>query len=238
MAATMRLRDDVLPLRLATVVYPPGHPLAGQTGVVNAYALRHPAGVVLVDTGVGEGNAWIDEHYQPVRQSLVDALGAYGLAIGDVIALINTHLHFDHCGGNHLFPGIPIYVQSIEYEAAHELAFTVVEWVDFEGASYHRIDGEAAIQTGIRLLPTPGHTPGHQSVTVQTDAGLVLLAGQAVQSRAEFEHLHRTNELPDGNAPANPAAYLASARRLISRNAARVYFSHDDAPWQRFRDQR
>ncbi len=55
--------DDVIPLHLADVTYPPSNPLAGQEGPVFAFAIRHPDGLVLVDTGIGEGNAWIDENY-------------------------------------------------------------------------------------------------------------------------------------------------------------------------------
>ena len=49
--------DDVIPLHLADVTYPASHPLAGQDGVVLAFAIRHPDGIVLVDTGVGQGDA-------------------------------------------------------------------------------------------------------------------------------------------------------------------------------------
>ena len=61
----MRMQDTVS-LHVSDVTFPPEHPLAGQTGVVNAFALRHDRGLVLVDTGVGFGNAEIEEYYQPV----------------------------------------------------------------------------------------------------------------------------------------------------------------------------
>src|SRR3977135_3683518 len=57
--------DDVVPLHLADVTYPASHPLAGQDGPVLAFAIRHPDGIVLVDTGVGEGNEWIETNYRP-----------------------------------------------------------------------------------------------------------------------------------------------------------------------------
>ena len=225
--------DDVIPLSVATVVYPAMHPLAGQTGIVNAYALRHPQGLVLVDTGVGEGDPWIDEHYGPTRRPLATALAAHGLAVADVSVLVNTHLHFDHCGGNRLFARVPIFVQAAEYAAAQQPGFTVPAWVDFAGAVYRQLDGEAEVLPGVRVVPTPGHTPGHQSVLVETAEGVVILAGQAVQSLAEWEHLQKAGALPAGGAPADAQAYQASARRLLSLEPRRVYLSHDEAVWER-----
>src|SRR2546430_16429811 len=70
--------DDVVPLHLADVTYPGSHPLAGTDGPVLAFAIRHPEGIVLVDTGIGEGNAWIDENYRPRRRGVREALAAAG----------------------------------------------------------------------------------------------------------------------------------------------------------------
>src|SRR5437870_13689801 len=76
--------DDVVPLHLADVTYPGSHPLAGKDGPVLAFAIRHPEGLVLVDTGIGEGNAWIDENYRPRRREVRDALAAAALDAGAV----------------------------------------------------------------------------------------------------------------------------------------------------------
>ena len=101
--------------------------------------------------------------------------------------MINTHLHFDHCGGNRLFPGIPIHVQARELAAARtEPDYTVPEWVDFDGARYVEHDGEAEVLPGIRLLPAPGHTEGHQVVLVDTDDGLVVLGGDVAYTFGEL----------------------------------------------------
>ena len=78
-----------------------------------------------------------------------------------VAVVVNTHLHFDHCGGNRLFPGVPIHVQRRELaDARTEEDYTVREWVDFDGATYVEHDGEAEILPGVRLVPAPGHTRG------------------------------------------------------------------------------
>ena len=66
----------------------------------------------------------------------------------DVTSVINTHLHFDHCGGNRLFPGVPIHVQARELADARSLDdYTIREWVDFDGATYVEHEGE------VELLP-------------------------------------------------------------------------------------
>ena len=128
--------NDVIPLHLADVTYPAQHPLAGQTGVVLAFAIRHPAGIVLVDTGVGAGNDWVDESYRPVRRDIRDALTAADLEPEDVRAIVNTHLHFDHCGQNRAFPGVPVVTQRRELDAAREPGHTIGEWVDFPGVAH------------------------------------------------------------------------------------------------------
>jgi glyoxylase-like metal-dependent hydrolase (beta-lactamase superfamily II) len=224
-------RDALITLPLATVVYPCSHPLVGQLGVVNAFLVRHPAGPLLVDTGIGGGNAEIDRLYQPVRRPLADALAEHGVALSDIHLLINTHLHFDHCGGNALLPEVRVLVQAAEYAASLRPGFTIPEWVHFRGARYRQVDGETEIAPGVRLLPTPGHTPGHQSVLIEGGDGLIIIAGQALQSRAEYDSLQTRGVLPPGSAAPDLPAYEASARMLVDCSPRRVYFSHDPAVW-------
>src|SRR5438874_11172429 len=103
--------DDVVPLHLADVTYPAMHPLAGKDGPVLAFAIRHPQGVLLVDTGIGAGNAWIEENYRPRGRDVREALGAAGIEPTAVRMVVNTHLHFDHCGQNRALAGVPTIVQ-------------------------------------------------------------------------------------------------------------------------------
>src|SRR5919201_112928 len=79
----------------------------------------------------------------------------------------------DHpAGGIRLFPGVPIHVQARELADASSLDdYTIREWVDFDGATYVEHEGEVELLPGIRLLPAPGHTDGHQLVVVETDPG-------------------------------------------------------------------
>jgi len=143
------------------------------------HVIERPAGRVLVDTGMIDSTPELDAEWG-IR---FDA----SLIPRDVVCVINTHLHFDHCGGNRLFAGTPIDVQRAEREAARADGYTIPSWVEFEGATYVEHEGKAEIVSGVRVLPTPGHTPGHQSVLVDTDDGLVVLAGDVGYNWKQFD---------------------------------------------------
>jgi glyoxylase-like metal-dependent hydrolase (beta-lactamase superfamily II) len=225
--------DDVLPLHLARVTFPDFHPLRGQTGEVMGFAIRHPGGIILFDTGIGAGNGFIDRHYQPTRHSLEAALERHDHRLADVVAIVNSHLHFDHCGNNPLFPGVPIYAQRGELDAARRPLYTVPDWIDFPGAEYRLIDGEERVAAGVRIVATPGHTSGHQSLVLDGASGgdPIVLAGQAIYSRAEYDHIDRYGSLPDDDPPPDDPAYLVSATQLIELRPRRVHFSHDVEVW-------
>jgi N-acyl homoserine lactone hydrolase len=223
--------EDVITLHLADVTFPDTHPLSGQTGEVFAFALRHETGLLLYETGIGRGNERLDGCYQVVHRSIEAELEAHGHCLDDVRLVVNSHLHFDHCGNNTRFPGVPIYVQTSEYEAARRPNYTVPEWVDFEGADYAIVDGDTQVADGVRVMSTPGHTRGHQSLVINTSSGTVALAGQAVYSIAEYEHIRMTGTAPEDDPQPDPAEYLKSAARIIELEPRRVYFSHNRAVW-------
>jgi N-acyl homoserine lactone hydrolase len=172
---------------------------------------------VLVDTGIGEGDPWVDEHYRPRVRDVGEALRGAALQPADVRTIVHTHLHFDHCGQDRAFPGVPIVVQRAEREAANVAGHTVPGLVGFPGARYELIDGDSEIAPGMSVLATPGHTIGHQSVVVRTDDGLVLVVGQAAQDARSFA----TGEADE------------SVKRLRALEAERIHFSHDRAVLRR-----
>ena len=96
---------------------------------------------------------------------------------------------------------MPIHVQARELaDARADDDYTICEWVDFDGARYVEHDGEAEVLRGIRLLPAPGHTAGHQVVLVEAEEGPAVLGGDVAYSfaelgRAETEGQRRVLEL-------------------------------------------
>ena len=141
----------------------------GERWPVFVWTIDHAAGLVLVDTGMIDSRPEVEDLGPTPHPENIPR---------DVACVINTHLHFDHCGGNRLFPGVPIHVQARELADARSLDdYTIREWVDFDGATYVEHEGEVELLPGIRLLPAPGHTDGHQVVVVETDAGTNVLGG-------------------------------------------------------------
>jgi N-acyl homoserine lactone hydrolase len=229
----VRLTDIVrLDLGYFTMPDRPGDPLSGQPIVVCGYLIHHPRGLFLFDTGLARADPETDEHYHPVPWPLPDALRRVGVRTDEVAAIANCHLHFDHSGGNSLFPGMPIFVQRIEHEAAHQSDYTMPIVVEFAGAAYELLDGEAEVWPGIRVMPSPGHTDGHQTLLVQTDDGLVALAGQSFNTTSEFASAQFAWQLHAQGWP-EPGEYPAWMDRLQSYDPQRVLFAHDVAAWER-----
>ena len=199
---------------------------------VLAYVLRRDDGTVLFDTGMGEADQETEDHYRPSRRPLQGALADLGLVLGDIDLVVNCHLHFDHCGGNPLLPRTPILVQRTELAAARRGEYTVDALVDFAGAAYDELDGEAEILPGVWIIPTPGHTDGHQSLVVRHPDGTVVLAGQAHDSASQYtaEALAR-RAARDGVAPPLPH-YRPWLDRLAEFDPRRVLFAHDNSVWE------
>jgi len=225
--APMSSQIRVVPLHVADFVHPAGSPIAGTGGVVMAYAVVHPDGLLLFDTGIGFGDPDIDAAYRPTVRSVPALLREAGLDPAAVAAIATSHLHFDHCGQNLAFPDVPIHVQAAEYDAAHGPDYTITAWVDFAGVRYELHDGETELLPGIRIVPTPGHTPGHQSLVVDDPDGRpTILVGQAVYTRREWEGSDDPAFSGLAGAP-DPGAYRASVARLRSLEPDLVLFGHD-----------
>ncbi|WP_188673429.1 MBL fold metallo-hydrolase [Subtercola lobariae] len=201
---TRRSAVTVTPVRVATL-------LAGKEQMpVYVHIIDHPGGRVLVDTGMTDLHpavADMDPRFEPLTERSIE--------LDSITAVVNTHLHFDHCGGNHLFAGRPIYVQRQELEDARtQDDYTIREWVDAAGVYYVEVDGEFEPLPGVRLLPAPGHTRGSQIVVVETDDGSVVIAGDTAVWFGELDE---------------PAT---EGQRLIrSLNPHEVWLAHVAEPW-------
>jgi len=226
--------DQIRRLLLGTFVRPGSETVDGEprAEVVLGYLVPHPDGLLLFDTGIGVADPQTEAHYRPRRWPLPEALAAAGAGLDDVDLLVNCHLHFDHCGGNPLLAGRPVFVQRVELDRARQPDYTVAALVDHAGVRHEVVDGEAEILPGVTVLPTPGHTAGHQSLAVACSDGTVVLAGQAHDyasdhSAADLARLARR----DGVAEPLPTPY-GWMDRIAALEPRRVLFAHDPAAWE------
>jgi N-acyl homoserine lactone hydrolase len=219
---------EITPLLLAEFRFPDPE-LAGRVGVVVGYAVRHERGILLFDTGFGFGNAELEATYHPVARPVDEVLAQAGIQVGEITEVVNCHLHADHAGQNAAFPGIPIYVQPVEWALAHTPDHTILEWVDFPGARYEQTAGDHEPAPGVRVVATPGHTAGHQSLIVQGTGGPTVLAGQACYTVGEW--VGDGDALEGGTGAADQAAYDRSIERLRALHPTEVRFGHDRQRW-------
>ena len=192
---------------------------------VFGYLLLSDNKAILVDTGIGEGNPYIDQTFKPERSDIALQLADFELTADDISIVINSHLHFDHCGNNRLFRSADIVIQESELNAAQAKFYTINQWFDYDGVKLRRVSGSREVAPDVSVLSTPGHTPGHQSIRVGTREGEVLIAAQAAFTADEYER---------GGDPEVQAhegfetRYRKSLSELASLGAKRVLFSHDE----------
>ena len=196
----------ITPLLVAELLVEDGERLP-----VYVHVIDHPGARVLVDTGLTELRpevADMEPRLFPLSEAAIDLAGI------DIV--VNTHLHYDHCGGNHLFAGRPIYVQRQELEdALTQDDYTIREWVEAPGVSYEPVDGEHELLPGLRLVPAPGHTRGLQVVVVETDERPVVVGGDVAVTFAELDEPSTDGQL-----------------RVRALEPELVWLAHEHEPWR------
>ncbi len=185
----------------------------GEVMPVCVHVIDHPDGRVLVDTGMTELHPAVVAAFEPRLMPLSEQ--DFDLAGIDIV--VNTHLHADQCGGNHLFAGKPIYVQRREFDDAHsnEDEYPIREWVDAPGVRYVPVDGEFELLPGLRLLPAPGHTAGMQVVVVETGGRPVVVGGDVAVWHGELDEPSSEGQ-----------------RRVLALNPELVWVAHEHEPWR------
>ena len=162
----------------------------GEVMPVVVHLIDHPEGRVLVDTGMTELHpllADMDPRLYPLTEQDID--------LGSIDMVVNTHLHGDHIGGNHLVAGRPIYVQRQELEDARGEDYTIPEWLDAPGVEYVPVDGELELLPGVRLVPAPGHTRGIQIVVVETGERPTIICGDVAVWFGELDEPETEGQL-------------------------------------------
>lgn len=163
--------------------------------------VEHDDGLVLIDTGIGnkEDQKFIDIYGVENkgangRTKLEDAIAELGHTPNDIRWVINTHLHFDHAGGNKTldglaFPKARYVVQKGDLNfAQHTNERTAGSYLphNFAGVPFQLIDGETEILPGIRGLPTPGHVPYHQSILIESGGEKACFVADLVPTAAHL----------------------------------------------------
>ena len=194
---------------------------------VHGFVIKHPrAGAILVDTGVGWPTELVKE-WKVVNRHAADALAEHGLSPADVRIVINSHLHFDHCGQNAVFKHAPFYVQRTELARARRQEKATSAWFDFAGARFELIDGDAEIAEGVRVVATPGHTAGHQSVVVDTPDGGAVMIGDAAYTADIYREAGHADLSGWGGHYSNRRAWTRSLAKLHGLHPHAVHFCHD-----------
>lgn len=175
------------------------------------HIIDHPDARILVDTGMTEEHPLMAD-----MEPILYPLTSQNLDLEGIDIVINTHLHADHCGGNHLFGGKPIYVQRRELDDARNSDnYTIREWVDPPGIQYEVIDGEFELLTGIKLVPSPGHSPGHQMIVIETADRPIIVGGDVGVWFGELDN------------PETEGQY-----KVRALNPELVWLAHVQEPWR------
>jgi N-acyl homoserine lactone hydrolase len=230
-----------------------------------AYAVRHPsAGTILIDTGLhpdasenlrkdfGTAMALIFRNLKPAAEAYEEQLRGLGVEPHQVERVIMTHLHVDHTSGMRLLPNARFACARTEWRAAtapraagkgyvahHLPAESRIDFIDFETAGEPSGPFSRTIDLlgddSIRLISTPGHTPGHMSVLLRVAGGRqVLIVGDAAYT---LRSVH-TQSLP--LLTASDELYKTSLRALKTfvehEPDAILVPSHDPTAWHELRD--
>jgi glyoxylase-like metal-dependent hydrolase (beta-lactamase superfamily II) len=225
--------NEIRRLHYGYIVSPAGSPDAGQPIPVCGYVVPHPGGTLLFDTGISPFDDDTRERYHPRVRSTEEALDSVGLKMTDIDIIANCHMHADHAGGNHRFPNVPVLVQRAELDAARGPDYTFPVYAyDYPGARLEIVDGEVQVAPALRLIPTVGHSPGHQSLLVETDHGPLLLAGQAFNTASEFSFAAFSERLAASGLD-RIGTYPEWMVRVNSLKLERALFAHDLLVYER-----
>ena len=230
-----------------TIFFPDNDGGKRLTAPVSSYLIVHPKGRVLFDTGVhcdaitdpvgrlGERRAKIFTVRSQVGEDVVNQLTRLGLTPRDIMYVINSHFHFDHCGGNEFFPQATFLVQKREMERARG-SDTPYDPRDFDHPlDYQLVEGEYDVfgDGQMILIPSCGHTPGHQSLWVrESKARQLVFTADACYTEEHMERHIIPQIVWDAEAMSHS---LTTLRNLRDKQAAMLFCGHDSGQWQDIR---
>jgi len=226
-----------------------GHLMEGGEGRIRlpipCYLIEHPKGTALFDTGmhpdcqhdpaarVGTRVAGLFAFDYHQGEEISTRLAALGRDPATIDLIINSHFHFDHVGGNALIPNATMLVQRREWEAGMDPDIAARRGFnprDFDlGHKLRLLDGEYDVfgDGSVLCLPTPGHTPGHQSLKLRLSGGDIVLAADSCY----FCRTLRERRLPRFVHDRDQMHASLDRLAALEKSGARIFFGHDPEFW-------
>ncbi|HZP41782.1 MAG TPA: N-acyl homoserine lactonase family protein [Candidatus Binatia bacterium] len=215
-----------------------------------AFLIEHPRGLVLFDTGshpkVAEDPvAWWGAgatlfRLRMRREDAVDyQLRGLGYQLEDVKYVVISHLHMDHTGGMYMFPNAKFFIGAGELPNAYwpkqyvRSVFCLNDLLPTRGFDWVELDRDTDLfgDGKLRMLVTPGHTPGNSALVVDLPNRPVILAGDTVQINETFDALA---PMPLDHDTAAAVQSVVRLKALRDATDARVWPSHDPVCWAEF----
>jgi len=160
---------------------------------VFCFLVKHKRGNVLIDTGFSANfqKTWGKrlKFFKPILETDIVEY----LKNTKIDYIINTHLHIDHCENNPFFKDAEIIVQKQEFEeSCNPMPHQKLDYVDNTDKTlkYRLIDGDLDLfdDGKIKIIKTPGHTKGHQSILLNINGKQILIAGDACYSSENLKY--------------------------------------------------
>jgi glyoxylase-like metal-dependent hydrolase (beta-lactamase superfamily II) len=174
----------------------------------------------------GDGNILLDTGHFGNRRQLLNALEKLGITPADIDTVILTHSHWDHALNLEVFGRAEVVINSKELN--HVNSIKGYDWAtpSFLGGVLEKrrvkvVEGDVPLSRDVFLVETPGHSPGHQSVLVETDEGRVLFSGDAMPTMRSY-----IRELPDYIVVSDDVA-RSSIRKMKNLKPDVFYPGHD-----------
>jgi 4-pyridoxolactonase len=201
---------------------------------VYSVLIEHPSGLMMFDTGYDLDlvNQMLPFELpeQTPEQTIPGQLQKCGISTGDVKILINSHLHFDHCGGNRHLTDATTYLHRDELRQARtpepfERLGYADKGFDHPAAKFELLEGDVRLADGIHLFHTPGHTVGHYSLLVELENSHPLL----FMADVSYTPAAYANDQQAGfhNNPVDGVRSIRRVKRLAKEWGAEVIFTHD-----------
>jgi N-acyl homoserine lactone hydrolase len=213
---------------------------------VPCYLIEHDKGLVLVDTGMNPevitnaqgywGRPVEKELFVPIYQeneTPMSKIKALGYELEDIKFVINTHLHNDHSGCNHFFKNAVFTIHQREYDWALQEnpppGYILQDYNSLNNVKLIDQETDFFNDGTIRIIETPGHSPGHCSLIVDLPkTGKIMLLGDAVYTRAQLEESR-----PSANVFDKELAILSieKIKQISQEEKTNIFIGHDQRAW-------